>query len=210
MMIETAVEWGYTYLKLDFLFAAALPGERFDPSVGPETAYRTAFEVVRQAAGEATALLACGSPIVPSGCLTGPLFGAVHPFRRVQLARPDRGMGRSPSWENSYTAIIASLTQRTGPPRRRGSSVCSGGGTRTHNLRINSPTLCQLSYPGMKTRTGRREDTRVVARALNPGRGLDPALSSPPGSLPVSWTGPGAGASPEPWFPTDGSARVSR
>ena len=24
----------------------------------------------------------------------------------------------------------------------------SGGGTRTHNLRINSPPLCQLSYPG--------------------------------------------------------------
>src|SRR5688572_8182304 len=23
----------------------------------------------------------------------------------------------------------------------------SGGGTRTHNLRINSPPLCQLSYP---------------------------------------------------------------
>ena len=27
-------------------------------------------------------------------------------------------------------------------------SCCSGGGTRTHNLRINSPPLCQLSYPG--------------------------------------------------------------
>jgi hypothetical protein len=26
----------------------------------------------------------------------------------------------------------------------------SGGGTRTHNLRINSPPLCQLSYPGMR------------------------------------------------------------
>jgi hypothetical protein len=28
--------------------------------------------------------------------------------------------------------------------------ICSsGGGTRTHNLRINSPPLCQLSYPGV-------------------------------------------------------------
>ena len=25
----------------------------------------------------------------------------------------------------------------------------SGGGGRTHNLRINSPPLCRLSYPGM-------------------------------------------------------------
>ena len=28
----------------------------------------------------------------------------------------------------------------------------SGGGDRTHDLRINSPTLCQLSYPGMGVR----------------------------------------------------------
>ena len=27
-------------------------------------------------------------------------------------------------------------------------SGSSGGGTRTHNLRINSPPLCRLSYPG--------------------------------------------------------------
>ncbi len=65
-VIATAVEWGYTYLKLDFLFAAAIPGQRFSPEVGPETAYRRAVEVVRQAAGEDTYLLACGSPIVPS------------------------------------------------------------------------------------------------------------------------------------------------
>jgi hypothetical protein len=29
-----------------------------------------------------------------------------------------------------------------------GRHISSGGGTRTHNLRINSPPLCQLSYPG--------------------------------------------------------------
>ena len=30
--------------------------------------------------------------------------------------------------------------------------ICgSGGGARTHDLRINSPTLCQLSYPGIVT-----------------------------------------------------------
>jgi hypothetical protein len=32
---------------------------------------------------------------------------------------------------------------------------CSGGGTRTHNLRINSPPLCRLSYPGSPVRTER-------------------------------------------------------
>ena len=29
----------------------------------------------------------------------------------------------------------------------------SGGETRTHNLRINSPMLCQLSYPGRNVGT---------------------------------------------------------
>jgi hypothetical protein len=26
---------------------------------------------------------------------------------------------------------------------------CSGGGTRTHNLGLNRPLLCRLSYPGL-------------------------------------------------------------
>lgn len=65
-MIGTAVGWGFSYLKLDFLFAAAIPGRRFDPSVAPEKSYRSAIEVVREAAGDTTYLLACGSPVVPS------------------------------------------------------------------------------------------------------------------------------------------------
>ena len=38
---------------------------------------------------------------------------------------------------------------------------CSGGGTRTHNLRINSPPLCQLSYPGRVGHRCYRTRTRV-------------------------------------------------
>jgi integrase len=34
--------------------------------------------------------------------------------------------------------------------RRACGDRSSGGGTRTHNLRINSPPLCQLSYPGRR------------------------------------------------------------
>gem|GEM_PF-5557369 len=40
--------------------------------------------------------------------------------------------------------------------------ICgSGGGARTHDLRINSPTLCQLSYPGKSVR-------RIPARSIAP------------------------------------------
>ena len=58
------VEQGYRYLKLDFLYAAALPGCYHEP-MGREAAYRMASEVMREAVGDAY-LLACGAPIVPS------------------------------------------------------------------------------------------------------------------------------------------------
>jgi hypothetical protein len=49
----------------------------------------------------------------------------------------------------------------------------SGGGTRTHNLRINSPPLCQLSYPG----TERRQSTNGPSLASDslPSAGTEPA-----------------------------------
>jgi hypothetical protein len=43
--------------------------------------------------------------------------------------------------QGSGDAGTSSITRNT-------TGLCSGGGTRTHNLRINSPPLCQLSYPG--------------------------------------------------------------
>jgi alpha-galactosidase len=63
--IETAVSWGFTYLKLDFLYTAAIPGRRHQ-DVPRQAAYRSGLELVREAAGDATYLLLCGAPIVPS------------------------------------------------------------------------------------------------------------------------------------------------
>ena len=57
-------DWGYEYIKLDFLYAAALPGKR-KSGLPRETAYRQAMQLIRDAAGDAY-LLACGAPIVPS------------------------------------------------------------------------------------------------------------------------------------------------
>jgi alpha-galactosidase len=62
--IRTAVNWGYEYLKLDFLYAGALPGKRH-VDMPREAAYRHALEIMRRAAGDAY-LLVCGSPILPS------------------------------------------------------------------------------------------------------------------------------------------------
>lgn len=56
--------WGFRYVKLDFLYAGALPGERRGAASG-EAAYRGALGAMREALGDAY-LLACGAPIVPS------------------------------------------------------------------------------------------------------------------------------------------------
>ncbi|WP_114312710.1 glycoside hydrolase family 36 protein [Thermus caldifontis] len=58
-LVRKAREWGYDYLKLDFLYAAALPGAE------GEGRYRRAMERVREEAGGAY-LLFCGAPVLAS------------------------------------------------------------------------------------------------------------------------------------------------
>ena len=63
-LIEDKVSEGWTYLKLDFLYAAAEEGLRSEPITGTE-AYHLAMQTIREAAGEAW-ILACGAPFLPS------------------------------------------------------------------------------------------------------------------------------------------------
>ncbi len=56
--------WGYDYLKLDFLYAGALPGKRHN-GMSREAAYRHGLKALRDAMGEAY-FLTCGAPIIPS------------------------------------------------------------------------------------------------------------------------------------------------
>ena len=65
---------GFTYLKIDFLFAAAMPGTR-RKRVTPVQAYREGLGVVRRAAGR-DFVLACGAPLLPStGLVDGMRIG---------------------------------------------------------------------------------------------------------------------------------------
>ena len=57
--------WGFDYLKLDFLYAGALPGKRF-ADIPREAAYRQALKLMREAMGHDAYFLACGAPILPS------------------------------------------------------------------------------------------------------------------------------------------------
>eukprot|EP00913_Durusdinium_trenchii_P000056 g51.t2 len=63
--IHTIVhEWGFRYLKCDFLHCAAMPGKRF-LKVSRAKACRMLLEAVREAAGEDVFVLACGAPLGP-------------------------------------------------------------------------------------------------------------------------------------------------
>jgi len=65
---------GFTYLKIDFLFAAAMPGTRRKRAT-PIQAYREGLGVVRRAAGR-DFVLACGAPLLPSaGLVNGMRIG---------------------------------------------------------------------------------------------------------------------------------------
>ena len=57
--------WGFDYLKLDFLYAGALPGKRHR-DMPREAAYRNALRVMREAMGTDAYFLTCGAPILPS------------------------------------------------------------------------------------------------------------------------------------------------
>jgi alpha-galactosidase len=74
-LVATAVgEWGFPYLKLDFLYAAALPGRHRDPTRTRAQVLRAALEALRAAAGKETFLLGCGCPL-------GPAIGLVDGMR---------------------------------------------------------------------------------------------------------------------------------
>lgn len=75
-------DWGYPILKLDFLFAASLPGERADPSVTRAQALRRGLEAIRAGAGKEAFLIGCGCPFGPAvGIVDAMRIGAdVAPF----------------------------------------------------------------------------------------------------------------------------------
>jgi alpha-galactosidase len=56
-------DFGYDYLKLDFLYAAAAEGIRYDPAMTRAEALHRGLEALRRGAGEHTFILGCGCPL---------------------------------------------------------------------------------------------------------------------------------------------------
>jgi len=60
---RAAHDWGYPYLKLDFLYAGGLAGSYCDPYLSRAQVLRRGLEALRAAAGPETTLLGCGVPL---------------------------------------------------------------------------------------------------------------------------------------------------
>lgn len=63
--LRTIRAWGYDYLTLDYLYAGALPGTRYNPRLTRAEALRAGLSLIAEAAGEAT-IAAAGCPILPA------------------------------------------------------------------------------------------------------------------------------------------------
>jgi alpha-galactosidase len=82
-------QWGYRVLKLDFLYAAALPGVRFDAQATRAQALRRGLQAIRDGAGDDAFLLGCGCPLGPAvGLVDGMRIGAdVAPYWTNWISR---------------------------------------------------------------------------------------------------------------------------
>jgi alpha-galactosidase len=105
---RTLTAWGFTYHKIDFLYAGAIPGRRHADTT-PLDAYGEGLRIVREAIGPDSVLLGCGAPLLPS-------IGRVDAMRTSpdidpEVAPPDgdvsqpsqRGAllaGRARSWQH--------------------------------------------------------------------------------------------------------------
>jgi alpha-galactosidase len=99
---KLVTEFGFSYLKLDFLYAAAAQGIRYDPNLTRAQTLRRGLEAIRAGAGEDAFILGCGCPLgtavgVVDGMRVGP---DVAPFWGGQ------GSG-DPSTVYALDAIVA-------------------------------------------------------------------------------------------------------
>jgi alpha-galactosidase len=59
-------EWGFDYVKIDFLIHSLFPGQRYDSGKTSAEAFRQGLQVIRDCAGKDKFILACGSPFGPA------------------------------------------------------------------------------------------------------------------------------------------------
>ena len=97
-------DWEFEYLKLDFVYAAAMRGRRYDANVTGVEAYRRGMQALRRIAGERF-ILGCGAPLLPSvGLVDGMRIGS-----DVAAVWGREGNADGPSLRNATRATLARM-----------------------------------------------------------------------------------------------------
>jgi hypothetical protein len=82
LFAKVVKEWGYEYLKLDFLHAGAVEGKRYDPRMTALQALREGLRAIRRGAGDAAYIQqAIGPFLAPVGILDESRVGMDTEFR---------------------------------------------------------------------------------------------------------------------------------
>jgi alpha-galactosidase len=94
-------EFGYSYLKLDFLYAGAAEGVRHGTNMTRAEALRAGLDAIRRGAGDDAFILGCGCPL-------GPAVGVVDGMRVGPDVAPSWNDSRGdPSTVHAIDAVIA-------------------------------------------------------------------------------------------------------
>ena len=158
-VVKTAsTEWGYPYLKLDFLFAPAVDCKYKDPTLTRAQVLRKGMEAIRNAVGPDVTLLGCGAPL-------GSMLGLVEAMRI--------GADVSGDWAPKFAGIGVFIKNEPGMPCARNSirNILTRASQHQHWW-INDPD-CLLIRP----------ETRL---SLAEVRSLTAAIALTGGSLLVS------------------------
>jgi alpha-galactosidase len=101
-------EWGYDYVKIDFIYAGAVDGIRHGPDLTRAQAYRRGIDTIREAAGDRF-ILGCGQPIGPSiGVVNGARIGPdVAPFWHPMVRSGERDDMSSVSTLNALRNVLS-------------------------------------------------------------------------------------------------------
>jgi alpha-galactosidase len=104
-------EFGYDYLKLDFLYAAAAEGVRHDPAMTRAETLRRGLEAIRRGAGERAFILGCGCPL-------GAAVGVVDGMRIGPDVAPYWGAATAAAGEPGTALAIDAILARSFMHRR--------------------------------------------------------------------------------------------
>jgi len=104
-------DFGYQYLKLDFLYAGAAEGIRHDHSITRAQALRRGLEAIRRGAREHSFILGCGCPL-------GPAVGIVDGMRIGPDVAPFWGASSGAAGEPGTAVAIDAILARSFMHRR--------------------------------------------------------------------------------------------